>query len=135
MCLGVEVVVQKTLLEATAHDRAFAAKATKDLDLWTAALKPLFNTDDVSEANMEAQRAHARHTGQVISGQILGRSRQATKDQLQEGGPVQKSLLKSFAWVEVQCAITWEKVANRVPEILAQQVPEFQIGAFLAALY
>ena len=30
MCLGVEVVVQKTLLEATTHDRAFAAK---DLDL------------------------------------------------------------------------------------------------------
>ena len=40
-CLGVEVVVQKTLLEATAHDRAFAAKAAQDLDLWTSALWPL----------------------------------------------------------------------------------------------
>ena len=32
-CLGVEVVVQKMLLEATANDRAFTAKAAKDLDL------------------------------------------------------------------------------------------------------
>ena len=37
-CLGVEVVVQKTILEATAQDRAFTAKAAKGLDLWTAAL-------------------------------------------------------------------------------------------------
>ena len=30
---------------------------------------------------------------------------------------------------------TWEKVANQVPEILAQHVPEGQVGVFLAALY
>ena len=46
-CLDVEVVVQKTLAEAMAHDRAFATKATKDLDLWTSALQPLFDTDAV----------------------------------------------------------------------------------------
>ena len=54
-CLGVEVVVQKALLEATTHDRAFTAKATQDLDLWTSALQPLFDNDDVLEADMEAQ--------------------------------------------------------------------------------
>ena len=53
-CLGVEVVVHKTLLEATAHDWAFTAKAAQDLDLWTSALQPLFDNDDVSEADMEA---------------------------------------------------------------------------------
>ena len=41
-CLSIEVVVQKTILEATAQDRAFTAKATKDLDLWTAALSATF---------------------------------------------------------------------------------------------
>ena len=45
---------------------------SKDLDLWTSALQPLFNTDIVSEADMEAQQAHARETGQVVSDQILG---------------------------------------------------------------
>ena len=49
-CLDVEVVVQTTLAEATAHDWAFA---TKDLDLWTSALQPLFDTDAVPEAEME----------------------------------------------------------------------------------
>ena len=52
-CLDVEVVVQMSLAEATAHDQAFAAKAAKDLDLWTSALQPLFNTDAVTEAEME----------------------------------------------------------------------------------
>ena len=33
VCLGVEVVVQKMLLEATATDRAFTTKAAKDLNL------------------------------------------------------------------------------------------------------
>ena len=58
-CLDVEVVVQKTIEEATAHDRAFTAKAAKDLDLWTSALQQLFNTDEVTEADMETQWAHA----------------------------------------------------------------------------
>ena len=84
---------------------------------------------------MEARRAHAWHTGQVISDRILDRSHQATQNQLQDGGPVQKALLESFARVEKQCAITREKVANKVPEILAQHVPESQVGVFLAALY
>ena len=52
-CLDVEVVVQTMLAEATAHDRAFTAKAAKDLDLWTSALQPLFDTDAVTEAEME----------------------------------------------------------------------------------
>ena len=30
---------------------------------------------------------------------------------------------------------TWEKVANQVLEILAQHIPEGQVGVFLAALY
>ena len=76
-CLGVEIVVQKSLLEATAHNPTCTAKATKDLDLWTAALQLLFDTDNVSEADMEARRAHAQHTRQVISDWILGQSRQA----------------------------------------------------------
>ena len=53
-CLGNEVVVQKTLLEVTAHDWAFTAKAAQDLDLWTSALQPLFDTNDILEADMEA---------------------------------------------------------------------------------
>ena len=52
-CLDVEVVVQTTLAEDTAHDQTFAAKATKDLDLWISALQPLFDTDAVMEAEME----------------------------------------------------------------------------------
>ena len=52
-CLDVEVVVQTMLVEATAHNWAFAAKAAEDLDLWTSALQPLFDTDAVPEAEME----------------------------------------------------------------------------------
>ena len=60
-CLDVEVVVQTTLVEAMAHDWAFAAKAAKDLDLWTSALQPLFNTDAVPEAEMEIRCTHAHY--------------------------------------------------------------------------
>ena len=134
-CLGIEVVVQRTLLEATAHDWAFTAKATQDLDLWTSALQPLFDNDNISEADMEARWAHAWETGQVVSDRILAWSRQATQNHLPNGGPVQAALLESFARVEAQCAATWEKVTKRVPEILAQHMPEGQVGVFLAALY
>ena len=122
-CLGVEVVVQKTILEATAHDWAFATKAAQDLDLWTSALQPLFNNDEVSEADMKAGRAHAQETGQVISDQILGQSQQATQQKLPEGGPVRGALLESFAQVGAQSVVTWEKVIKRVPEILAEHMP------------
>ena len=135
VCLCIEVVVQKTLQEATAHDWVFTAKATQDLDLWTSALQPLFDTNIVSEANMEARWAHARETGQVVSDWILGQCRQATQSHLPDGGPVRAALLESFAWVEVQCAATWEKVTKWVPEILAQHMLEGQVGVFLAALY
>ena len=72
-CLDVEVVVQKTIEEATAHEWAFTAKAAKDLDLWTSALQQLFDTDEVTEADMETQRAHAWHTRQVVSDRIPAR--------------------------------------------------------------
>ena len=52
VCLDVEVVVQTMLAEAMSHDWAFTAKAAKDLDLWTSALQPLFDTDAVPEAEM-----------------------------------------------------------------------------------
>ena len=45
------------------------------------------------------------------------------------------ALLESFAKVEAQCAVTWEKVTKRVPEILAKHVLEGKVGVFLAALY
>ena len=45
------------------------------------------------------------------------------------------ALLESFARVEVQCAVTWEKVTKWVPEILAQHMLEGQVGVFLATLY
>ena len=112
VCLDVEVIVQKTTEEATAHDRAFTAKAAKDLDLWILALQPLFDND-----------------------RILGRSREAAQNQLQDGGPVQVALLQSLAQVEAQCVATWEKVTNQVPEILAQHVPKGLVGVFLATLY
>ena len=102
-CLDVEVVVQTTLAEATAHDLVFAAKAAKDLDLWTSALQPLFDTDAVPEAKMETRRAHARSTRQVISDRILARSREVAKDKFPDRGPVQMALLQSFAKVEERC--------------------------------
>ena len=135
MCLDVEVVVQTMLVEATSHDRAFAAKATKDLDLWTSALQPLFDTDAVPEAEMETRRTHSRSTGQVVSDRILVRSREVAKDKFPDGGPVQMALLRSFAKVEEQCMLTLKKVTDQVPEIMAQHIPEGQVGVFLAALY
>ena len=42
VCLDVEVVVQKMLAEATAHDWAFAAKAAKDLDFVDLSLTATF---------------------------------------------------------------------------------------------
>ena len=134
-CLDVEVVVQTTLVEAMAHDWAFAAKATKDLDLWTSALQPLFDTNAVTEAKMEIRHAHAQSTGQVVSDQILARSREVAKNKFPDGGPIWTALLKSFAKVEEWCMRTLKKVADQVPEIMAQHVPEGQVGVFLAALY
>ena len=57
------------------------------------------------------------------------------QNQFPDRGPVWAALLQSFTWVEEQCADTLEKVANQVPEILAQHIPEGQVGVFLAALY
>ena len=135
VCLDVEVVVQKMLAEVTAHDRAFAAKAAKDLDLWTSALQLLFDTNTVTEAEMEIRRAHARTTEQVVSDWILARSREVTQDQFPGGRPIRAALLQSFAWSEEQCTRTLEKVANQVPEIMTQHISEGQVGVFLAALY
>ena len=134
-CLDVKVVVQTMLAEAMPHDQAFAAKAAKDLDLWTSALQPLFDTDAVPEAEMETQRTHAHSTRQVISDRILARSREVAKDKFLDGGPIRTALLQSFAKVEEQCMRTLEIVADQVPEIMAQHVPEGQVGVFLAALY
>ena len=134
-CLDVEVVVQTMLVEATAHDRAFATKAAKDLDLWTSALQPLFDTDAVLEAEMETRRAHAQATRQVISDWILTQSREVAKNKFLDGGPIRTALLQSFAKVEEWCTQTLEIVADQVPEIMAQHVPEGQVGVFLAALY
>ena len=134
-CLDVEVVVQVMLAEAMSHDRAFAAKAAKDLDLWTSALQPLFDTNAVPEAEMETQCAHARSTGQVVSDRILVQSREVAKDKFPDGGPIQMALLWSFARVEEWCMLTLKKVADQVLEIMAQHVLEGQVGVFLAALY
>ena len=79
-CLDVEVVVRKTIENATAHDWAFTDKAAQDLDLWTSALWPIFDTDRVTEADMETQQAHAQHTGQVVSDQFLGQSQKAVQN-------------------------------------------------------
>ena len=124
-----------TLVEAMAHDRAFATKAAKDLDLWTSALQLLFNTNAVMEAEMEIRCAHARSTGQVVSDRILVQSREVAKDKFLDGGPIRTALLKSFAKVEERCMWALKKVADQVPEIMAQHVPEGQVGVFLAALY
>ena len=134
-CLYVEVVVQTTLAEAMAHDWAFAAKAAKDLDLWTSALQPLFDTNAVPEAEMETHRAHAQSTRQVISYRIWTWSREVAKNKFPDGGPIQTALLQSFAKVEERCMRTLEIVADQVPEIMAIHVPEGQVGVFLAALY
>ena len=47
-CLDVEHMVQKTLEEATAHNQAFTQVAAEDLDLWTAALRPVLESTGVS---------------------------------------------------------------------------------------
>ena len=84
---------------------------------------------------METRRAHARHTGQVVSDRILTRSQEVAQNQFPDGGPIRAALFQSFTWVDEQCTNTWEKFANQVLEILAQHVPEGQVGVFLAALY
>ena len=117
-----------TLVEATSQDRAFAAKAAKDLDLWTSALLPLFNTDAVPEAKMETRRAHAQVTGQVVSDWILAQSREVAKDKFPDGGPVRTALFQSFAKVEEWCMLTLKKVADQVPKIIAKHVLEGQVG-------
>ena len=134
-CLDVEMVVQTTLVEATAHDWAFAARAAKDLDLWTSALQLLFDTNAVAEAKMEIQRTHAWSTGQVVSDQILAQSREVAKNKFPDGGPIQTALLQSFTKVEEWCMQTLKKVADQVPEIMVQHIPEGQVGVFLAALF
>ena len=134
-CLDVEVVVQKTLEDATEHNQAFTAKAAQDLDLWTAALWLVLDSDRVSDAEMETWQKHAQQTRQVVSDRILGHSWQVAKSHLVNGGPVRVALLQSFAWVKRQCVDTWDKVANWVLEILAQHVLVGQVGVFLAALY
>ena len=103
VCLDVKVVVQTTLVDAMAHNRAFAAKAAKDLDLWASALQPLFDTDAVPEAEMETRRTHAQSTGQVISDRILVQSREVAKDKFPDGGPIWTALLQSFVKVEEWC--------------------------------
>ena len=105
-CLEVELVVQTTLVEAMAHDWTFATKAAEDLDLWTSALQPLFDTNSIPEAEMETRHTHARSTGHVISTRILTRSREVAKDKFPDGGPVWTALLQSFAKVEEWCMRT-----------------------------
>ena len=113
------------LAEATAHDQAFPAKAAKDLDLWTSALQPLFDTDTVTEAEMEIRRAHAQATRQVVSDRILAWSIEVAQDQFPGRGPIRAALLQSFARAEEQCTQTLRKVANQVPEIMEGQVGVF----------
>ena len=84
---------------------------------------------------METRCAHAQSTRQVVSDRILARSKEVAKDKFPDGGPVQMALLRSFAKVEERCMLTLKKVADQVPEIMAQQVREGQVGVFLAALY
>ena len=84
---------------------------------------------------MEIRRAHARDTGQVVSDWILAQSREVAQVQFLDRAPVQAVLLQSFAWVEEQWMETLKKVAEQVPEMIAQHVPEGQVGVFLAALY
>ena len=71
----------------------------------------------------------------MVSDQILVRSREVAKDKFLDGGPIQTALLQSFAKVEERCMQTLKKVADQVPEIMAQHIPEGQVGVFLAALY
>ena len=105
------------------------------MDLWIAALQPVLDCDGVSATEMETQQNHAQQTGQVISNWILCCFRDIAQTNLAKGGPVWAVLLQSFAWVKQQCADTWDKMANWVPEILEQHVSAGQVGVFLAALY
>ena len=71
----------------------------------------------------------------MVSDRILAQSREVAKDKFPDGGPIQTALLRSFAKVEERCMLTVKKVADHVLEIMAQHVPEGQVGVFLAALY
>ena len=71
----------------------------------------------------------------MVSDQILAQSREVAKDKFLGGGPIQTALLRSFAKVEEWCMLTLKKIADQVLEIMAQHVPEGQVGVFLAALY
>ena len=71
----------------------------------------------------------------MVSDQILAQSREIAKNKFPDGGPVQTELLQSFAKVEEWCMQTLKEVADQVPEIMAQHIPEGQVGVLLAALY
>ena len=62
-CLDMEVVEQKTIEDAMANDRAFTVKTAQDLNLWTAALQLVLDSDGMSGAEMETRRNHAWQRG------------------------------------------------------------------------
>ena len=95
VCLDVEVVVRKMIEDAVSDDRA---KAAQDL-----ALRPIFDSDGVSETDMMNWVAYAWKTGQMISDRILGHSREVAQTQLDDGGPVQSTLLQSSTQVWKMC--------------------------------
>ena len=80
-----EVVVQKMLGDATAHNRMFTAKAAQDLDLWTASLWPVLDSEGVPAAEMEKWQNYAQETRQMISDWILSHSQEAVKTDLKDG--------------------------------------------------
>ena len=84
---------------------------------------------------METWQKHARQAGQDVSDRILSCSRRVAKSDLADEGPVWAALLESFAQVEKECLNTWNKVADRIPGILARHILVGQVGVFLAALY
>ena len=70
-CLDVEVIVQKTLEEATRINCDFTVAAAQDLDKWATALRPVLDNAGVSDSDMEARQRHTQQTRWEVSNWIL----------------------------------------------------------------
>ena len=134
-CLDIEVIMQKTLEEATQLNRDFTMAAAQDLDKWAAALRPVLDNAGVSDSNMEARQRHAQQTGQEVSNRILSLPNPMVTGLLTQGEPVRTTLLESFTVVNVRCSISWKEVADRIPDIMARHVPAGQAQVFLNVVY
>ena len=134
-CLNVETMVHWSLEGATQLNRRLAETASQDLSTWASALQPVLDNAGVSDADMEARRVLTRETGWEVSNQILSLQHPVVGNAHILGEPVKSALLESFAVTNAQCSLSWEEVADRLPDIMTRHVPVDQTQTFLMAVH